>query len=77
MPRICVEIVGKGCKYCFEIEGCTAPREIADKVAKLCGTLLDPESVIYVVNGKTLGDSTQVCTDADIKVVRVLRGGVS
>lgn len=75
MPRICVEVIGGNCKYCFELENCTTLQEVVDKLVHFCRVFLDLESAIYLVNGRAVNGSTRVCSDSDIKVVRVLKGG--
>lgn len=75
MIRVCVEVIGVNCRYCFELENCTTIQDVANKLVQFCGVYLDPESIVYVVNSRVVDASTWVCSDADVKIVRVLKGG--
>ncbi|MEM1619001.1 MAG: hypothetical protein QXE77_05580 [Desulfurococcaceae archaeon] len=75
--KICAEIVGSNCRVCFEVENCLVVHELVRKTALHCRTPVDFEAVATIVNGKIVDVFSKVCTDAELRIVRLLRGGFS
>ena len=75
--KICAEIVGSNCRVCFEVENCLVVHELVRKTALHCRLPVDFEAVAAIVNGKIVDVFSKVCTDTELRIVRLLRGGFS
>lgn len=75
MPRVCAEIVGRECKLCIDFDECVEFRNLLQELGARCAQSLDSESFTYIVDGRPINTSSRICRDADIKIVRLLRGG--
>ncbi|MGC8982893.1 MAG: hypothetical protein ACP5KA_03965 [Desulfurococcaceae archaeon] len=75
MPRICAELLHPRCRQCFEVENCVSVAEVAEKLTKECGVAADLEALAVIEGNTVLSQSTSLCRDAELRVVRLLRGG--
>ncbi|MEM4869486.1 MAG: hypothetical protein QW081_03745 [Desulfurococcaceae archaeon] len=75
--KICAEIVGSNCRVCFEVENCLVVHELVRKTALHCRIPVDFEAVATIVNGKIVDVFSKVCTDTELRIIRLLRGGFS
>lgn len=76
MPRICAELVGYNCKVCIEAPSCMKTIEVEKAVVTKCGIEADVEALVTTAEGSILGKNTEICSDVDVKVLRLLRGGL-
>ncbi|MEM1641976.1 MAG: hypothetical protein QXI85_04210 [Desulfurococcaceae archaeon] len=75
--KICAEIVGSNCRVCFEVENCLVVHELVRKTALQCRVPIDLEAIATIFNGKIVDIFSNVCTDAELWIIRLLRGGFS
>ncbi|MEM0326713.1 MAG: hypothetical protein QW733_06765 [Desulfurococcaceae archaeon] len=75
--KICAEIVGSNCRVCFEVENCLVVHELVRKTALHCRLPVDFEAVAAIANGKIVDVFSKVCTDTELRIIRLLRGGFS